>query len=297
MEIENTINIILDKLETWSTAFLTNLPNILIAVFVMVAFYFIARYAKKYSRKLLSKIVSNPAVIKLGGTVVFIALAAIGLIIALNILNLSKTVTSLLAGAGVVGLALSFAFQDVAANFISGLFLTIRRPIKKGDQIKTNGLHGIVQDISFRSTTIETFQGQTLTVPNRMIFENPIENISANGRRRIDLEVGVSYSSDLGHVRDVAENCLKGLESVEQSKPVKVIFTGFGGSSINFKLMYWCCVNTEPGYLQALNDGVMAVKKAFDKEDINIPFPIRTLQFDPKSQEKLASVVEEIGMN
>jgi small conductance mechanosensitive channel len=295
MELENAFTNIIDKLESWLATLLVNLPNFVVAVIVVTAFYFLAKLSRKLLKKFLSQDNADIALRKLVARILYVAIIAAGVFIALSVLHLDKTVTSLLAGAGIIGLALSFAFQDVAANFISGLFLIINRPIKIGDQVKTNDYHGHIKVISLRSTVIETFQGQTITIPNRLIFENPIENISTNGTRRVDLEVGISYGENLEKVQEVAENALGGIESILQDKPVKLVYTGFGGSSINFKLLYWCCINTEPGYLQALTDGIKALKVAFDKEGISIPYPIRTLDFGIKGGEKLGTQLGSIG--
>lgn len=295
MELENAFNNIVDKLESWLSTIVVNLPNFVVAVLAIVAFYFLAKLSRRMVGKVMDRSGANVAVRRLGSNVVYVVVLAGGLFVALSVLHLDKTVTSLLAGAGIIGLAMSFAFQDVAANFISGLFLIINRPIKIGDQIITNEYHGHVKKISLRSTVIATFQGQIITIPNRKVFENPIENISADGSRRIDLAVGVSYGENLEKVQKVAENALEGIESIVQDKPVKLVYTGFGGSSIDFKLLYWCSDNSQPGYLQALTDGIKAIKVAFDKEDISIPYPIRTLDFGIKGGEKLASQLKGEG--
>ena len=119
----------------------------------------------------------------------------------LSILQLDKAVTSILAGAGIIGLALAFAFQDIAANFISGIFISFRKPIKLGDVVKINDYMGKVEQINLRDTIILTFQGQMVIIPNKDVFQSPIENYSLLGRRRLDLVVGVSYGDDLEKVK------------------------------------------------------------------------------------------------
>jgi len=111
----------------------------------------------------------------------------------LSILKLNTAVTSILAGAGIIGLALAFAFQDIAANFISGIFISFRRPLRVGDIVKVKDYMGKVEEINLRDTILRTFQGQTVIIPNKEVFQNPIENFSRLGKRRIDLWIGVSY--------------------------------------------------------------------------------------------------------
>ncbi|XYI03508.1 mechanosensitive ion channel family protein [Sorangium sp. So ce1128] len=123
---------------------------------------------------------------------------------AFSILNLEKAATSLLAGAGIVGLALGFAFQDLAANFIAGVYLAVRFPFREGDLIETNDTLGIAERIRIRSTTIRTLEGQAVMIPNKEIFTTKLINDSETGARRVDLSVGVSYGDDLDKVRRVA---------------------------------------------------------------------------------------------
>jgi small conductance mechanosensitive channel len=195
---------------------------------------------------------------------------------ALGILHLDKTVTSLLAGAGVIGLALSFAFQDIAANFMSGILIAVRRPFKVGDNIETNSYAGTITKINLRTTTLDSFQGQKIMIPNKDVFQGPLTNFST-GQRRIDLEVGVSYNDDLIKVREVAEEVVKSIARGFRDEDTKVFFKGFGGSSIDLVVQYWIDLTGQRDYLDARSEGIIKIKKAFDENGISIPFPIRTL--------------------
>ena len=211
----------------------------------------------------------------------------VGLFVALGILNLDKTVTSLLAGVGIIGLALGFAFQDAAANFISGIYLAIKSPINVGDIIEVNESFGKVKKIGLRATTILSFQGQDVVVPNRKIFEDSYTHFTINGEQRIDLGVGVSYGDDLEKVEKITLEAINGLDFIKKEKPVDLYYSEFGDSSINFTVRYWVKMGKRTDYLKGLSEGVKAIKKAYDENDITIPFPIRTLDFGIKGGEKL----------
>ncbi|MEO8445260.1 MAG: mechanosensitive ion channel domain-containing protein, partial [Gammaproteobacteria bacterium] len=130
-------------------------------------------------------------------------------------------------------------------------------------------------------TVLRTAQGQIVRVPNKDIFESKLVNYSLSGERRVDLEVGVSYGEDLERVRKVAVAAVKALDDCDPKSDPDLIYTGFGDSSINCTIRFW--VNYEgkgqADYLGARDAAIVAVKKAFDAEDISIPFPIRTLDF------------------
>jgi small conductance mechanosensitive channel len=194
-------------------------------------------------------------------------------------LGLDKTLTSLLAGAGIIGLALGLAFQDMGANLLSGIYMSIERPFRTGHLIKSNDYFGMVERISLRQTEILTPEGQLVLIPNKKIFENPIVNFSTFGRRRVDIPIGVSYSEDLEHVRQIAIVALRELPSRDPSREVELYYEGFGESAINLVVRFWISFNRQPDFLQARSEAIEALKRAFDVNEITIPFPTRTIEF------------------
>ncbi|MGH8729270.1 MAG: mechanosensitive ion channel family protein, partial [Burkholderiales bacterium] len=193
--------------------------------------------------------------------------------------GLDKTVTSLLAGAGIIGLALGLAFQDIGANLLSGIYMSIERPFRAGHLIKSNDYFGTVERITLRQTEILTPEGQLVLIPNKKIFENPIVNYSTFGRRRVDIAVGVSYSTDLDQAKEIAIGELRGLPARDPSRDVELYYEEFGESSINLVARFWISFDRQPDFLRARSDAIEALKRAFDANEITIPFPIRTIEF------------------
>ena len=291
--INDAVDIVSSKLKGWLEALTSMLPNIVVAILVLTAFYVLSRLVKAGTRKLISKFSDQAAIIGLFSTIMALLTLVIGLVVALNVLQLTKAVTSLLAGAGIIGLALGFAFQDISANFISGVIMAFKKPIVVGDIIETNGYTGFVERIELRSTLIRTFQGLHVIIPNKDIFQNPFTNYTRTHTRRIDLEVGVSYGDDLDKVTAVVEKAVATNKYLVDGEPVKLVYEEFGSSSINFKVMFWIEYNPKkPMYLEAKSEAIIAIKKAFDENDIMIPFPIRTLDFGIKGGEKLSEQLE-----
>ena len=141
---------------------------------------------------------------------------------------------------------------------------------------------GLVEKIDLRVTVIKTFQGLHVIIPNKDVFQTPVTNYTKTNERRIDLEVGVSYGDDLEQVKEVAINAVAQLPYLLPDKEIKLFYTAFGDSAINFTLMLWVSYPDEPGFLQAQSDAIISIKKAFDAHNITIPFPIRTLDFGIK---------------
>lgn len=291
ISIENIHHILLDKLTAWLTGFVDMLPNIAVAIVILVAFYFISKTMKNLLGKVIVRVSSNISLNRLIGNTLSLIIMTIGLFFALGVLNLDKTVTSLLAGVGVIGLALGFAFQDTAANFMSGIFLAVQKTFHVGEIIASNGYMGKVKEISLRATTIHSFDGQEIILPNKDVFQSAIENYSETGKRRVELSCGISYGDDLEKVKKIALASIAGSPFLDPTESISFFYSGFGDSSINFNLYFWVNDTAQAAFLEARSEAIMKLKKAFDQNDIMIPFPIRTLDFGIKGGEKLNTML------
>ncbi len=290
LNISEPIDKVITKINGWVDTFITMLPNMIVAILLFILFYIIARIVKKTSHKLLKRTSSDLVIQELISTIIYYLVFGLGLFIVLGVLKLDKAVTSLLAGLGVAGLALGFAFQDIASNFISGIILAFRKPYRSDDIVEIDGLMGKVIRTNLRVTVILTFQGQEVYIPNKDVLQNKIVNFSVTGERRIDLPVGISYGDDLEKVKNVVTSTISNLEGVKKDKDIIFDYFEFGDSSINFYIRFWIHYPDQPGFLKITNDAIMAIKKAFDENDITIPFPIRTLDFGIKGGSKLSDL-------
>lgn len=287
MDIDKIYELIGTKLVMWVRDFVRMLPNLVIAALVLVLGIYLARLLRTFASRLFTRIPHHQVLNALFASFIYIVGVGITIFTALSILKLDKAVTSLLAGAGIVGIALAFAFQDIAANFVAGIVMSFTRPIQPGNLVRVKDYMGTVEEIRLRDSLIRTFQGQLVFIPNKDIFQNPIENFTKVGRRRMDLVVGVSYGDDLEHVKQVALAAIEGVKGRQDDSPVEFYFEEFADSSINFSLRIWLSSTTQPDYLEARSEAIMRLKTAFDSAGITIPFPIRTLDFGVKGGERL----------
>lgn len=287
------------KLEGWFDTFVLYLPNLIVALLIVIVAAVVARLARRAVTAVLQRVTNHAPqatnVVDLLGTIAYIAVLAIGTFVALGVLNLDGVVTTLLAGAGVVGLALGFAFQDIASNFIAGVLMAVRNPFVLGQIIETNGYMGTVREISLRSTIVETFTGQRVILPNAKVFGDPIINYSTLRRRRVDVSCGVGYGDDLDTARAAAVEAVEGLEARQTSAPVQLYYTEFGDSSINFVIRFWVDFSKQTDFLQAQSDAIQAIKVALDGAGVTIPFPIRTLDFGPNGGVELKEMLPPRG--
>lgn len=295
-ELDNQLNLLhkgykalSTKLLGWFETLVAMLPNFFLAILVLIVFYFLARTIKVGINRMLARWVDNKNILELATQIMFYVIMIVGAFVALGVLNLDKTVTSLLAGACVIGLALSFAFQDLATNFISGIFITVQKPLQVGDLIQTNNYIGYVKKIGLRAIDIENFDGQYVIIPSKEVFQNPLLNYNRLHHRRVNVPVGISYSDDIEKVEKILYQTIRDLDITKNDySDVRVDFDGFGDSSVNFIVRFWIDQCNQPYYHRAYTKSGIAIKKAFDANDITIPFPIRTLDFGIKGGEKLA---------
>ncbi|MEL6614683.1 MAG: mechanosensitive ion channel family protein, partial [Bacteroidota bacterium] len=268
--VGDALGAVVDKLQGWLDALVLMLPNLAVAVLIVVVAAFVARLVRKGVRALLERVTDRAPqarnVVDLLGTVAYAVVLAAGTFIALETLALSGLVTTLLAGAGVVGLALGFAFQDIASNFIAGVLMAVRNPFTIGQIVETNGYMGTVREITLRSTLIETFQGQQVILPNAKVFQEAIINYSSERQRRVDISCGVGYGDDLDTAERVALEAVEGLDVRVTDRPVKLFYNEFGDSSINFTICFWVDFAKQPDFLHAQSEAIKAIKTAFDRE-------------------------------
>lgn len=271
-------------MENFSTAlqqllydFLAFLPDFVTALIIFVASLYAAGIASKFTKHALERRQTDGAFITLLVKIARYTIIGFGAFTALQ--QVGFNLTAFLTGLGIIGFTLGFALQDVSRNFVSGLLLLLEQPFDKGDDIKVVDYYGTVSKIDLRTTEIHTFDGQTVTIPNGDVFNSPITNYSRYPKRRMELEVGVAYGSDLELVRKAAMEAALSVPGLAKDQDPYVIFKSFGDSSIVLKIYCWINL-AETGYFRTQDALVTGVDIAFRKYGISIPFPIRTVYLE-----------------
>lgn len=291
--LNNFWSLIYGKVDTWLEMAIKHLPNMVVALIIAIVFAILARIAGRVMSNVLHRMFDSKQIADLLAAMFKVIVFIAGIFIALEFLGLTGTVTSLLAGAGIIGLAIGFAFQDMTENLIAGIAMGIRKPFQIGDVIEADSVFGTVRVINLRNTLVETFAGQIEIVPNKILFRNIVTNYSYDGHRRIEVPVGISYADDVGHARKVIEDALKKEDWIIRRDEINVFAEGFGDSSVNLLVWFWIEYPGEPVFMEARHKGVAIVHKALSENDIMIPFPIRTLDFGIKGGEKLNAMLTE----
>ncbi len=292
-KIDEVYKLLSEKLESWVEGGITLLPNIVVAFFIAIAFGIIAKVIGNVAGKIMRRTFESRQIASLLTSIIKSIVLIAGIFIALDFVGLKGTVTSLLAGAGIVGLAIGFAFQDMTENFIAGVAMGIRKPFEIGDVIEAEGVFGNVKEINLRNTLVETFYGQLEVIPNKILFRNILTNYSYLGNRRIEVPVGISYADDIEEAAKVITDAMNEKDYVIKKEETAVYAESFGDSSINLLLWFWIRYPGEPGFMVVRHDAISTVKTVLEENDILIPFPIRTLDFNAKGGDKLNSMLKK----
>lgn len=247
------------------------LPNLALAIVIFVAFYLLAKLVKRFVYKLSCRISDKKAISNLFAGTAYFIIFSIGLFSALEVLKLDKAVSSLLAGAGILGLALGFAFQDLTSNFISGIYITFRKPFDTGHVIETNGFIGTVEDIQFRSTTMRTSDGQHLIIPNKDIFQKPIINHSLTTERKIELHLLIPFNKEPAPVLDdIVKTALGVVNQLKGSvrKAPEVWFENIEGANIKLMVALWVSNNTDVSFNKARHQLILRLLEVLRQKQL-----------------------------
>ncbi|GAA4411256.1 hypothetical protein GCM10023187_36820 [Nibrella viscosa] len=288
MDVNDMVKLIMQRLELWSKLAISHLPNLVVAILVILIFNLIARLVRRVLVRVLSHVNGSASLEGLIETIVVMVINVVGLFFALGVLGLDKTVTSLLAGAGVIALAVGFAFQDLTTNFISGTMIAIQRPIELGDTIETNGFTGRVISIKLRSVVLDNMQGQEIEIPSKDVFQKPIINYSRSGERRLEIVAGVSYLDDLAKAQEVAIKALNTLPFIRKDRPLQMHYKAFTADMVQFMLWFWIDQTLTSAPL-ATSEAIKTIKEAFDRNQILIMFPPSTFDLKNRRQNETAT--------
>lgn len=296
-ELSKSFDALVEKLMGWMRATVENLPNLALAILVMLAAYFVAKYISKLTVKLVGSRVKQQSVISIIARLITVCVVMVGLFLALGILNLSQTLTSLITGAGVIGLVIGLALQGTLANTISGIVISFRDKIQIGNWVETNDFAGEIMDINLRNFTLKESDNNIVILPNKTILETPMKNFSLTPHTRVQLECRIGFDADLEKVEELTKTVLQNtFEKIDDEKPVEFYYTDFGENAINFKCRFWIEGTKNVHRLVARNKAIIAIKKAFDLEGIIIPVPIRALQLE-KTLTLEKNTVEKENLN
>jgi small-conductance mechanosensitive channel len=247
--------------------------NLIIGIAILIGFILAARTLSLYLKRLLREKIAKDhleIIIK----VVYYTIIVLAFVTALPMLGVQ--LSGLLVAGGIVGLAIGFASQNIVGNLISGIFLMFERPIKIGNGVNIDGTTGIVEDIRIMSTTLRSYDGLYIRLPNQKVLTANITNFVSNVARRVDYDIGIRYSDDADKAVALIKDFLDAQPMVLKSPDPLVFVSELGDSAVMIALRFWAPVSEWFGVKTQL---LWKIKKLLEAEGIEIPFPQRVVWF------------------
>ncbi len=239
------------------------------ALVILIVGYIIAKVIVSIFKKSVKKTKLPPLVVEflarflsilLYITVIIVALGAVGISVSPLILGLSA----------VIGLILGFGLQDTLTNLAAGVWIAALRPIDLGEVVEVSGQTGSVSGIGLMSTELKTPDNKLITVPNKLVWGSIIVNYTRMPTRRVDIDIGVAYGTDLDRAIKLAMDLMKNHPLVLDDPEPSVVITALADSSINLQLRAWA--KTED-YWTVKGDLTKGIYELYTKEGVEIPFP------------------------
>ena len=227
-----------DKFENHWIKFLNILPELVLSILILIIFYIIGGNISRLMKSRLYVRTKDGLLSGFLGKITKWTVFIIGLIVAMDILGLATLASGIITGAGISAVILGFAFKNIGENFLSGLLLAFNRPFKIGDLIITSGFTGTITSMDFRTTNIRTDEGKDVYIPNSMILNNPLTNITREGLRRFDFSIQLDYNNDIVLAKQMISKAVGEVAEVLKI-PAPIIVVDQLTSTVSVKAYYW----------------------------------------------------------
>ncbi len=293
--LENTserIDIVGDRLVQLGDRWLELLPLLGVAV-VTIAVFAILAYVLTHG-DVLFRWIRNRFVRDLVRHFVRIAVVGVGVLLALELLDATALVGAALGAAGVVGIAIGFAFRDIIENYLAGLLLSVRHPFEPNDFVSVDGEEGKIVRLTSRATILLTLSGNHLRIPNSNVFKAVLVNYTQNPLRRVDFEMGVGAGEELAAAQEVGLRALSSMDAILDEPEALCLVENVGDSSVTLHLYAWLD-QRQTDFFKARSEAIRVVKAAFDDAGIDTRAPIYQVTM-PSEEERAAprAITEEL---
>jgi len=200
----------------------------------------------------------------------------IGSIVALGVLGLNFT--ALLSTLGLTSVAIGFGLKDILSNYLSGVILLASRPFRIGDEVVIDQYEGRIVQVQLRVTTMQTYDGRQVYIPNQQVFQSSITNNTASPVRRSSVQVGIDYDANVERAKAEIQQVIAHIDGIEADPAPVVLVQELAASTVNLEILFW--VNSRrKSFLQATSEVRRAVKERLESADIAMPTDIYTIAF------------------
>ena len=256
---------------------ISRIPYLIVASFVFVIFWVLSIFFKKAVTRILGSRKHHQNLVTVFRRVGSALILFLGFMVAMIIAVPSFTPGKLIGALGIGSVAIGFAFKDIFQNLLSGILLLLSEPFRIGDQIISGNFEGTVEDIQIRATTIRTYDGRKVVIPNSQLYTSTMTVNTAYSQRRLEFDVGIGYENNIIDAQRVILSVLKAAPTVSKLAEPSVIATALADSSVVLRVRWFIDDCTQTNRVASINEVIILVKKALEEANISIPFPVTTL--------------------
>ena len=255
---------------------ISNLPSLLGAIVVVIITWIVARGMRYAAFSWVQQTEGDSSTEILIGRLGYGGVWILGSVVALGVLGLDFG--ALLGALGLTSVAIGFSLKDVLSNYISGVILLAARPFAINDQVVIEDYEGTITQIQLRATTLKTYDGRLVYIPNQEVFQASIINNTASPRRRSSVIVGIDYGEDISKAKQVISNVLETIQEVEKAPPSEILVKELAASTVNLEARFWVD-SRRAGFLKTTSAAAQAIKEALEQANIDMPTEIYTVVF------------------
>jgi len=254
------------------------LPMMALGLIILIVSTVVAWLAMRGARGFLADRVGSRLLRGLVSRGAGVVVLLVGVYIVLRIAGLTQLALTIVGGTGLLGLALGFAFRDIAENYLASIFLSIQRPFDPGDLVEIAGVTGYVRQMNVRTTVLVTLSGSISQLPNATVYKSIIRNFTTNPNRREDFVVGIGYDDPIDRAQEVARKVLSDHPAVLQDPEPWVLVDELGKATVNLRVYFWLD-GQQHSWLKVRSSVIRLVKRAFQDQGISMPDEAREVVF------------------
>ncbi|RFP66957.1 mechanosensitive ion channel family protein [Hymenobacter lapidiphilus] len=273
------------KLNSMGTTFMAMLPNLLIGLVVLAIFLFIARGVRSGVERLTAIRHQSQSLTLLLSRLAYLFVVLLGVLVMFTVMIPSFTPTSLISALGIGGVAIGFAFKDIFQNFLAGILLLLTEPFRINDQIKYKDFEGTVETIQARATTIKTYDGRRVVIPNAELFINAVTVNTAYDMRRLEYDFGIGYGDNIAQARQVMLAAVQSIPGVLSDPEPEALVVEIGESTIDIRLRWWINPPRRADYMKSKDAVLELVKNKLTEAGIDQPFPTQVVLLHDQTEE------------
>ena len=286
MDIQSAITAAWAKIGGLIESLIVMLPNIVLAIVVFIAFFFAARWLKLLVKRLTRRHRQARNLGMVLGRLAQGAVILIGLFVALSIVIPTFRAGDLVQLLGISGVAIGFAFRDILQNFLAGVLILLTEPFQIDDQIVFKDFEGTVENIQTRATTIKTYDGRRIVIPNSELFTNSVTVNTAYDSRRMEYDFGIGYGDDVDQAKQLMLETIDSIDDILKDPAPDVFLLELAESSVNIRARWWIKPPRRIDDLISRDKVISAIKqKLYVENGIDLPYPTRQILFHDQTEE------------